>query len=60
MELTKIAGDYDDDDCEAVYRTRCGAITVRGTLMTDVNCPDGEAMVEISVELLVSAARAVI
>lgn len=60
MALTKIAGDCDDDDCEAVYCTRHGTIRVRGTLITDVACPDGEAMVEISVELLLSAARAVI
>lgn len=58
--LTKIAGDCDDDDCEAIYRTRRGTIRVRGTQMTDVDCSNGEAMVEISVDLLLSAARAVI
>lgn len=58
MTLTKIAGDCDDDDCPAVYRTSRGTIGVRGTQMTDVVCSDGEAIVEIPIDLLLRAARA--
>lgn len=58
MMLTKIAGDCDEDDCPAVYRTDRGTIGVRGILLTEVDCSDGEAIVEIPVDLMLSAARA--
>jgi hypothetical protein len=59
MTLVKIAGDCDDDDCPAVYRTDRGTFGVRGTLITEAYCSDGEAIVEIPADLLLSAARAV-
>ncbi len=59
MRLTKIAGeDCDDDDCLAVYRTDRGTVGVQGTVLSEVTCPDGEAIVEITVDLLLRAARA--
>lgn len=58
MKLTKIAGeDCDDDDFLAVYRTDRGTVGVQGTVLSDVTCPDGEAIVEITVDLLLRAAR---
>lgn len=59
MRLTKIAGeDCDDDDCLAVHRTDRGTVGVQGTAPSEVTCPDGEVIVEITVDLLLRAARA--
>lgn len=58
MELTKIAdGNCKDGDCPAVYRTDRGTIAVQGDQISRPT-PDGEAIVEIPVELLREAARA--
>jgi hypothetical protein len=59
MELTKIAGDANckDGDCPTVYRTDRDTIGVQGFVI-DRATPDGEALVEISAELLMEAARA--
>jgi hypothetical protein len=60
MELTKIAG-VDckmGDDCPAVFTTDRGTIAVQGYVVSR-KTPDGEAVVEISTELLQEAARAV-
>lgn len=59
MELIKIAGDCKGDDCSATYPTDRGTIGVKGTLPTDVDWPDGEAMGEISADLLLRTARAI-
>lgn len=57
MKLIKIVDDCKDGDCPAVYRTERGTIGVKGTLIK-VDCPDGEAIVEIPADLLLRAARA--
>jgi hypothetical protein len=59
MELTKIAGDDNckDGDCPTVYRTDRGTIAVQGGRLSHPT-PMGEAIVEIPVELLAEAARA--
>lgn len=59
MKLIKIANDCKGDDCPAVYRTERGTIGVKGTLLEGVDCPDGEAIVEIPVDLLLRAVRAI-
>jgi len=59
MNLIKIAAsDCKDGDCPAVYRTDRGTIGVQGYLL-DRAVPQGEGVVEIPVELLVEAARAI-
>lgn len=57
MEPEKIAGDCEDDECEAVYRSHPGKVRVRGDLIDTPTGP-GEAMVEVTEELLVNAVRA--
>ncbi len=58
MELTKLAdGNCKDGDCPTVYTTGRGTIAVQGDQISHPT-PDGEAIVEIPVELLREAARA--
>ena len=58
MELTRIAGDdCKDGDCPAVYRTDRGTIAIQGGRL-DHPSPAHEAIVEITVELLAEAVRA--
>ena len=58
MQLTKIAGaNCKDGDCPTVYRTDRGTLAVQGYTLRHP-APDGEALVEIPVELLAEAARA--
>jgi len=58
VKLTKIAdANCKDGDCPAVYRTDRGTIAVQGYLVTH-KTPAGEAVVEISAELLAEALRA--
>ena len=59
MKLTKIAGTEDckDGDCPTVYRTDRGTIAVQGGRLAHP-APDHEAVVEIPLELLAEAARA--
>jgi len=59
MELTKIAGDDNcrNGDCPTVYRTDRGTIAVQGDRLAHPT-PDHEAIVEISVDLLREAVRA--
>jgi hypothetical protein len=60
VKLTKIAGaGCDDDDCPAVYRTDRGTVGVQGIVLSEFTCPDGEIIVEITVDLLLRAARAI-
>ncbi|MGI8798098.1 MAG: hypothetical protein ACR2GE_02185 [Pseudonocardia sp.] len=58
VELTKIAGeDCDEDDCAAVSLTDRGTAAVQGyTLHADT--PAGEGVLELPVEVLLEAARA--
>ncbi|HUN36601.1 MAG TPA: hypothetical protein VMU95_31790 [Trebonia sp.] len=58
-KLSKIAGTEDckDGDCPTVYRTARGTIAVQGYRLTNPT-PDHEAIVEIPIELLAEAARA--
>lgn len=57
MELTRITGNCDSDDCPTVYRTERGTLGVQGDL---INAPagPGEGIVEIPESLLRDAARA--
>lgn len=57
MEWTKLAGDCRQGDCPNIQKTPRGTIAVQGRLMTHVYPPDGEAIVEISAEMLMEAAR---
>ncbi|QFZ17379.1 hypothetical protein [Saccharothrix syringae] len=64
MKLTLVAGNSpcDDRNCPTIYATDRGTIAVQGALVPDtgdVTPPDGEAVVEIPLDLLVAAARAV-
>jgi hypothetical protein len=62
VELIRLAGDCLNNDCPAVYATDRGTIAVQGVLVTDpgsARLAPGEALVEISVDLLREAARAV-
>ena len=56
-ELTKIAGNCKDGDCPTVYRTDRGTIAVQGDRLAHP-VPAHEAVVEIPVELILEAARA--
>jgi hypothetical protein len=58
MELTRIAGNNcKDGDCPTVYRTDRGTVAVQGYRVAHTT-PEGEAVVEIPVELLAEATRA--
>ncbi|KUP95552.1 hypothetical protein [Thermobifida cellulosilytica] len=58
MELVKIAGTCSKDDCPNVFTTDRGTIAVQGYLVAGLTIPEGEAVVEIPLELLREAARA--
>jgi hypothetical protein len=59
MELTTIAsGNCKDGDCPKVSTTDRGTIAVQGYRLAHAT-PAGEAVVEIPVELLMEAARAI-
>jgi len=53
MKLTKLGGCV-DGTCPAIYATDRGTIVVQGAVVndSDVIPPDGEALVEIPLELL--------
>jgi hypothetical protein len=58
MEMTRIAGaNCKDGDCPKVSITDRGTAAVQGYRIAH-STPDGEAVVEIPVELLLEAARA--
>jgi hypothetical protein len=59
MELTKIAGDDNcrNGDCPTVYKTDRGTIAVQGDRLAHPT-PDHEAIVEIPLDLLKEAVRA--
>jgi hypothetical protein len=59
MELTKIAGDDNcrNGDCPTVYKTDRGTIAVQGDRLAHPT-PDHEAIVEIPLDLLMEAVRA--
>ena len=56
LELTKIAGDCDEDDCPAVSVTSRSTVAVQGYLLRVSGTPGGEAVVELPIELLRRAA----
>ena len=64
MRLARIAGNCPDGrTCPTVYATDRGTIVVQGYTipaheLTQITLPDGEAAVEIPIELLEEAARA--
>jgi hypothetical protein len=59
MAWVRLAGACkNDEDCPTDFFTDRGTIAVQGDLL-DVVTPDGEAIVEIPVGLLVEAARAI-
>jgi hypothetical protein len=54
----RLAGTCEDfDTCEGIYLTEQGKVAVQGGHLTEVRTPCGEAVVEISPELLREAAR---
>ncbi len=57
LELTRIAGDWSIDECECVSRTDRGTAVVRGTVLRSVDTPQGDVLAEISIKLLLEAAR---
>jgi len=59
MELTLVAGgdDCGRDDCPTVFRTDRGTLAIQGYTI-DRQTPDGESVVEIPVDLLQEAVRA--
>ncbi|MFE0027955.1 hypothetical protein [Amycolatopsis sp. NPDC059021] len=61
MKLKRLAGDCDDNDCAKVSLTEWGTVVVQGDLLQpegDLHPGRGEAAVEISLDLLLEAARA--
>lgn len=61
MKLDQLAGgDCGKEDCPTVYATDRGTILVQGYTTADhgLTPPDGEAVVEIPLEVLQEAARA--
>ncbi|MFE0019539.1 hypothetical protein [Amycolatopsis sp. NPDC059021] len=59
MTWVRLAGACKNvEDCPTVFVTDRGTIAVQGDLL-DVGAPNGEAVVEIPVDLLVEAARAI-
>ncbi|MEV0399814.1 hypothetical protein [Actinoallomurus sp. NPDC050550] len=52
-----IAGDCKSDDCPKVYRPTGGMVPVQGYRRADINAPEGEAVIEIPVSILLEAAR---
>lgn len=59
MELTLIAGgDCGRDDCPAISLTDRGTVAVQGYVI-DKPTPHGEAVVEVSRDMLMEAARAI-
>ncbi len=58
MELTWIAGDScGRDDCPAVFTTDRGTLAIQGNIV-DRTTPNGESVVEIPLDLLREAVRA--
>jgi len=60
--LQVVASSCNAGSCPTVYRTHHGTLVVQGytvTQQTGVELPDGEMLVEIPLELLAEAARAV-
>ena len=61
MGLQVVASSCNAGSCPTIYRTDHGTLMVQGYLVTKqtgVDLPDGEMLVEIPVELLAEAARA--
>ncbi|MCP2334813.1 hypothetical protein [Actinomadura rupiterrae] len=58
VELTRIAGTCNRDDCPTLYRTNRGTLAIQGDHLSGRRTPDGEAIVEIPEELLREAVRA--
>ncbi len=61
VKLTKIAGeDCGKGDCASVSLTDRGTAAVRGYTTLHANTPDGEGVLELPVEVLLEAARALL
>jgi hypothetical protein len=59
VELTKIAGECKQDDCAAVSLTDRGTAAVQGYPLY-AETPDGEGVLELPIEMLLEAARALL
>jgi hypothetical protein len=62
MGLQVVASSCNAGACPTIYRTDHGSLVVQGYVVTrpaGLELPDGEMLVEIPVELLAEAARAV-
>jgi hypothetical protein len=53
-----IGGECTEDDCPKIYAPTDNNVRVQGYVRTDMTAPDGEAIVEIPVSVLLEAARA--
>lgn len=59
MKLVQIAGgNCGRDDCPSVFTTDRGTLAVQGYVVIDKPTPDGEAVVEIPLEVWRDAVRA--
>lgn len=56
--LSKIAGGCDDGPCPTIYRSDRRTVGVQGYVLAAPETPAGEAVVEVPVEVLLEAARA--
>lgn len=56
----RLAGGCEDyDTCEGIFLTDRGRVAVQGDHLVEARTPDGEAVVEISLDLLKEAADAI-
>jgi hypothetical protein len=58
VELTKIAGECNDGPCPTIYRSDRRTAGVQGYALQGPDTPDGEAVVEVPIRVLLEAARA--
>jgi hypothetical protein len=58
VELTKIAGECEDGSCPTIYRSDRRTAGVQGYTLRGEDAPDGEAVVEVPIQVLLEAARA--
>lgn len=60
VELTKIAGECDDGSCAAVAMTDRGTVAVQGYTTLSADTSEGEGVLELPIEVLREAARAIL
>ena len=58
LELTQVAGDCKDNDCPKVFKTNRGTVAFQGDQLHFRRTPEGEAIVELPLEVVLEAFRA--